>query len=44
MSQFKNNINYKLYYTDTDSILIYKPLDPEFIVTKLVQFKLEYIY
>ena len=24
--------------------LIYKPLDPEFIITKLGQFKLEYIY
>jgi hypothetical protein len=27
MSQFKNNPNYKLFYTDTDSIYINKPLD-----------------
>jgi len=27
MSQFKNNSNYNLYYSDTDSIYIDSPLD-----------------
>src|SRR5882762_5803605 len=39
MTHFKNNDNYNLYYTDTDSIYIDKPLDPKFIGTKLGQFK-----
>ena len=44
MSQFKNNPNYKLFYTDTDSIYINKPLDDDFISDKkLGKMKLEFI-
>lgn len=32
MSQFKNNLNYNLYYSDTDSIYIDKPL-PDHLVS-----------
>ena len=35
MSQFKNNSNYTLYYTDTDSIDINKPLSANFIGKEL---------
>lgn len=42
MSFAKNNPNFNLYYSDTDSIIIDRPL-PEYLVgTKLGQFKLEY--
>jgi DNA polymerase elongation subunit (family B) len=42
MSQFKNNPNFNLYYSDTDSIYIDRPLPPEFISnTKLGKLKLE---
>jgi hypothetical protein len=42
MSQFKNNPNFNLYYSDTDSIYIDKPLPPEFISsTELGKLKLE---
>jgi hypothetical protein len=44
MSKFKNNLNYKLYYTDTDSLYINKPLEDKFIGTELGQFKLENIF
>lgn len=44
MSQFKNNPNYILYYTDTDSIYISKPLPEEMISSKVLgKMKLEYI-
>jgi hypothetical protein len=43
MSTLKNNPNFKLYYSDTDSAVIDKPL-PEFMVGDAIgQFKLEYI-
>lgn len=43
MSQFKNNSEFNLYYTDTDSIFIDRPL-PEVLVTEgLGMMKLEYI-
>ena len=44
MSQFKNNLNYNLYYTDTDSIYIDKPLDDSLVNNKLLgKLKLENI-
>ena len=36
MSQFKNNPNYELYYSDTDSIDINKPLPNNFIFSYLM--------
>ncbi len=44
MSKFKNSKDYNLYYTDTDSIYIDKPLDSKFIGSDLGQFKLENIF
>lgn len=45
MSQFKNNTNYNIYYTDTDSIVIDKPLDDSMINDKeLGLMKLENVY
>src|ERR1700679_4010688 len=42
MSLFKNNQNIVLYYTDTDSIYIDKPLPPEFISSTILgKLKLE---
>lgn len=43
MSQFKNNPNFKLYYTDTDSIVTNKPLPAEMVGSALGQVKLEHI-
>jgi DNA polymerase elongation subunit (family B) len=44
MSQFKNNLDYNLYYSDTDSIYIDKPLPDSMISnTILGKLKLEYI-
>ena len=44
MSQFKNNPNFNLYYSDTDSIYIDRPLPDEFISnTILGKMKLEYV-
>ena len=44
MSQFKNNKDYNLYYSDTDSIYIDKPLENSFISDKILgKLKLEYI-
>jgi hypothetical protein len=43
MSQFKNNKDYNLYYSDTDSIYIDKPLPDSFIGKELGLMKLEYI-
>jgi hypothetical protein len=42
MSKFKNNPNYTLYYTDTDSIFIDKPLSANLISKDLGKMKLEY--
>ena len=42
MSQFKNNSDYDLYYSDTDSIDINKPLPSNFIGKELGKMKLEY--
>ena len=42
MSLFKNNQSYKLYYSDTDSIVIDKELPKKIIGNKLGQLKLEY--
>jgi len=45
MSQFKSiNNDFNLYYTDTDSIYIDKPLDDSFISNELGKMKLEYIF
>ena len=41
MSYFKNNPNFNLYYSDTDSAAIDKPLPAELIGSALGQFKLE---
>ena len=44
MSQFKNNPNFKLYYSDTDSIFIDKPLPEHMIDNKILgKLKLEYV-
>jgi hypothetical protein len=43
MSQFKNNPDYKLYYSDTDSAVTNKPLPDHMIGTGLGQLKLEHI-
>jgi hypothetical protein len=44
MSQFKNNSNYRLFYTDTDSIYINKPLSDDLVNSnELGQLKLEII-
>ena len=44
MSQFKNNPDFHLYYTDTDSIYIDKPLSEELISDKILgKMKLENI-
>ena len=43
MSQFKNNPNYKLYYSDTDCAVTDKQL-PEYMVgSELGQMKLEHV-
>lgn len=44
MSQFKNNPDFTLYYSDTDSIDINKPLPPRFVGSELGQMKLEHIF
>lgn len=43
MSQFKNSKDFILYYSDTDSAYISKPLDPKFIGSGLGLMKLEHI-
>jgi len=43
MSQFKNNKDYNLYYSDTDSAYIDTPINETFISDKLGFMKLEYI-
>jgi hypothetical protein len=42
MSQFKNNPNFNLYYSDTDSIDIDKPLPDDLVGKELGQMKLEH--
>lgn len=44
MSKFKNNLNYNLYYTDTDSIFIDSDLESNFLNNNIGNFKLEYIF
>jgi hypothetical protein len=44
MSQIKNRDEFTLFYTDTDSIDINKPLEPKFIGKELGQMKLEHIF
>lgn len=42
MSQFKNNLDYNLYYTDTDSVYIDAPLSDELVNSKILgKMKLE---
>jgi DNA polymerase elongation subunit (family B) len=44
MSQFKNNDNFELYYSDTDSIYIDKPLPESLVNNKILgKMKLEHI-
>lgn len=44
MSQFKNRSDFKLFYTDTDSIHIDNPLDNKYIGGDIGKFKLEHIF
>jgi DNA polymerase type B, organellar and viral len=44
MSKFKNNPDYRLFYSDTDSIFIDKPLPDQLINSELGNFKLEHIF
>jgi hypothetical protein len=44
MSQFKNIEGVEIYYSDTDSIDMNKPLDPEFVGKELGKMKLEHIF
>jgi hypothetical protein len=44
MAKHKNNPNYKIFYTDTDSIFTDKPIESNLIGSKLGQFKLEYVF
>jgi len=44
MSQFKNNLNFNLYYSDTDSIYIDKLLPDELVSRKILgKMKLEHV-
>jgi len=43
MSYFKNNTNFNLYYSDTDSAVIDQPLPLEMVGNKIGQVKLEHI-
>jgi len=43
MSDFKNNPNFKLYNSDTDNIVINKPLQEHLIGKELGQMKLEHV-
>jgi hypothetical protein len=42
MSRFKNDPDCKLYYSDTDSIVVDRPLHSKYVGNKLGQFKLEH--
>ena len=43
MSKVKNNPDYVLYYTDTDSAVLNRPLPAEMVGSALGQFKLEHV-
>jgi hypothetical protein len=43
MSQFKNDPNFKLYYSDTDSIVTNKPLPDNLVGSALGKVKLEHV-
>ena len=43
MSYFKNNPDFKLYYTDTDSVVLDRPLPEHMVGDKLGQLKLEHV-
>lgn len=43
MSKYKNNEDFNLYYSDTDSIFIDKPLPDDLIGNDLGKMKLEYV-
>lgn len=43
MSQLKNNPEFNLYYSDTDSVVINKELSANFVGNKVGQFKLEHV-
>jgi len=43
MSIFKNNPDFKLYYSDTDSGVFGRALPTEYVGTRLGQFKLEHV-
>jgi len=44
MSKYKNNPDFELYYTDTDSIFIDRPLPDHLVGKELGQMKLEYVF
>ena len=44
MSYFKNMENFNLYYSDTDSVDLDKPLPDKYVGEDLGQFKLEHIF
>lgn len=44
MTKFKNNPEFNLYYSDTDSIYVDKPLHPVFIGKEIGELKLENIF
>jgi hypothetical protein len=44
MSKYKNNLDYKILYTDTDSMFIDSELDSSLVGNKLGQWKLEYTF
>lgn len=44
MSKIKNLPDLTLYYSDTDSAIINKPLNPKLVGTELGLFKLEYVF
>ena len=44
MSQFKNRLDYNLYYSDTDSIIVDKPLESSLVGPNLGQMKLLHVF
>lgn len=42
MSSMKNNSDFNLFYSDTDSVIIDQPLNPDFVGDGLGRFKLEH--
>ena len=43
LSYFKNNPDFKLYYSDTDSVVLDRPLHDSWVGDKLGQLKLEHV-